>query len=205
MRITATRDVSSLSFPLPLFESIAIADVEHDGERFSIVAGLTETEVAQIKTYALDESDAQLAMTSDRKRFGEGEYQTWYRKERTPFALVHNKSGTVAALAWFGPKPLGRKSMKYLSAEEQQQDETTLESGNWHTISYRSYGDFRGKGLMKGFLNYVMDVYSSVIPEVQIWAIVDINNPASAALARKIGFEKSEEHSDDDHIVMIRR
>src|SRR6185369_6859766 len=108
---------SALVFPLPLYESVPIAEAtSRDGESFMIVAGLDKHMAEQVKQYSLDESDSELIEnTSDKRRFGEGSYEEWYSKQRTPFALIHEKTDTVTAICWFGPKAFGRKSMKYLS------------------------------------------------------------------------------------------
>lgn len=206
MNIRPIKTSQEFLLPPPIYTSEIIAEATaKDGTLFRIMLGLSEGEVRHIRQYALDESDEALAMTSDRKRFGEGSYEDWYQKNRTPFALIHAKTGKVAAFAWFGPKPLGRKSMKYLSKEEQNEDEVKANSENWHTISYRSYGAFRGTGLMTPFVTYVTDFYANAIQGVKIWAIINADNPASAALARKIGFKSvGEENSDPAFLVMIR-
>src|SRR5262245_1922191 len=101
---------------LTIFESHTIGALESKtGIPFDVVIGLSRDLVEQLKVRSLDESDTELQQnTSDRKRFGGGSYEEWYAKERTPYALV-DKSGTLAAIAWYGPKPLGRKSLRYLS------------------------------------------------------------------------------------------
>lgn len=160
-------------------------------------AGLDEDLVAQLKKYSLNTSDGELQKTSDLMRFGAGSYADWYAsKERTMFALVEEGSGTLAALAWFGPKPLGRKSMKHLSEEERARDERAMDSGAWHTIVYRSYPPFRGTGLMTSFLVYVMDVYLKCYPGSKLWAGIYADNPASIGFATKLGFKAVEEVSN---------
>jgi len=109
-----------LILPLALYESMPIADVvANDGDHFVVVVGLDRHMAGQVKHYSLSEDDLELQEnTSDRKRFGEGSYEEWYAKGRVPFALMHEKSDTLTAICWFGPKPIGQKSMKYLSDEE---------------------------------------------------------------------------------------
>lgn len=206
MNIRPIKTPKEFLLPPPIFTSEIIAEATaKGGALFRITLGLNEDGVQQIRQYALDESDEALAMTSDRKRFGEGSYETWYQKNRTPFALIHAHTGKVAAFAWFGPKPLGKKSMKYLSQEEQHEDTVKANSENWHTISYRSYGAFRGTGLMTPFVTYVTDFYTNAMEGAKIWAIINADNPASAALAQKIGFKSvGEENSDPEFLVMVK-
>lgn len=181
-----------------MYECIEVGTLKSkDGEEFTVLAGLDKGLVEQLKTKSLDEGDIELQKnTSDRKRFGEGSYEEWYSKERTPFALV-DKSKALAAIAWFGPKPLGRKSLRYLSeaelAKEGAQDKT-----QWHTIVYRSYDPFRGRGLMTRFVQFALDTYRSAYPEAKFWAGMSTDNPASIGLASKLGFIVREDLADPE-------
>lgn len=180
------------TLPLPpnLYEAILIADaVGKDGGQFLIFAGLIREWVGQLRTCSLDDGDTDLQNhTSDRQRFGDGSYEEWYGKNRTLFSLVDEKTGTLAAVCWFGPKPLGQKSMKHLSPDE---TEVGVRAGaeEWHTVSYRSYGAFRGKGLMKDFVRTCMGQYQKTFPRAKLWLIADAGNAASTALAEKLGFK----------------
>ncbi len=175
--------------PIPIYSAVRIGSMRsRDGDQFSIFAGLSEALAAQLKLKSLDESDTEIQNnTSDRVRFGEGSYEEWYGKGRVPFALV-DAEGNLAALTWFGPKPLGRKSLRHLSAEERAQDERTLDAGDWHTVVYRAYDPYRGKGLMKAFLKGTMDLYRTAYPDSKIWAGIYAENPASIGLVTKLGF-----------------
>jgi hypothetical protein len=204
MEITSSKE---LVLPIPLFamEQLAIG-TGRDGTVFEIIAGLDEKLVEQLKQYSLDESDVELQEnTSDKKRFGEGSYPEWYAKGRVPFVLIEKNSGTLAAISWLGPKPLGQKSMKYLSDDEISK-EKTMDAGEWHTISYRCYGQFRGKGLMRSFVQFTIDAYMQKYPNGKLWAIINTKNMASDALAEKLGFKAQMEvsHPEDNLLVMTR-
>lgn len=187
-----------MSEPLPMYSMQKLDTIPSpEGIPFDIMLGLDKDLVAQLKQLSLDTSDADLqANTSDFKRFGEGSYEEWYGKDRTPYALT-DAMGKLAALAWFGPKPLGRKSLKYLSPEELAK-EHSQEKSEWHTIVYRSYEPYRGKGLMSPFMRYVIADYKKRYPEAKLWAGVNAANAASVGLAQKFGFVISEEHSDPE-------
>lgn len=180
------------SLPLPIYESIQISDyTSKDGEEFSIFLGLDKNMVAQLKKYSLDTSDTELQKnTGDMKRFGVGLYEDWYKKDRTPFALIQRNTNILAALLWFGPKPLGKKSMKFNDTQEQKTGST------WHTMSLRSYPNFRGKGLMKDFTKFAMDFYKEQFPNVTLWAGMDNRNNAVVKLNNVLGFKINEENSD---------
>jgi hypothetical protein len=204
MEVVALAD---LRLPLPLFATLPLGSaVSRDGGTFTVLAGLDQSLVSQLKKYSLDESDTELQEnTSDRMRFGEGSYEEWYGRKRVPFALVNAKTGTLAAIAWFGPKPLAQPSMKYLSDEERKKAEAE-DSGMWHTISYRCYGPYRGKGLMRGFVQFAMDEYLKALPGAKLWAIINTKNQASDALAEKLGFKPLPEasHPEENLLVMVR-
>ncbi|RJP43652.1 N-acetyltransferase [Candidatus Parcubacteria bacterium] len=195
-------------FPLPLYSTARVGSARSsDGEGFLILAGLDKGLVAQLKKFSLDTSDAELQRTSDRERFGGDSYQAWYEKSRTPFALVHEKTGALAAIAWFGPKPLGRKPLNRLSAAERTEEYRRIDSQNWHVIAYRSYPPFRGKGLMKGFTKFAMDAYAGQHPGANFWAGIDTENIGSIALAEGLGFSPDEGISDRTKhwLVMVKR
>jgi RimJ/RimL family protein N-acetyltransferase len=207
MKITPYAVDGKLKFPLPLYESMPIAEaVTENGDSFVIVAGLDKHMAEQVKRYSLDENDADLQEnTSDKKRFGEGSYEEWYSKGRVPFALIHEPSEAVTAIAWFGPKPVGSKSLRYLTPEEAEA-EKKLTSDIWHTISYRCYNPFRGKGLMRDFVQFGIETYLSQYPDGKIWAIINVENPASMKLAEKLGFKPMPEasHPEEHLTVMVR-
>lgn len=186
------------SLPLPLYRSERTGSVNaKDGQEFSIVVGLDKNLVAQLKEKSLDKKDTELQNnTSDYRRFGTGSYEEWYAKERTPYALV-SEDGKLAALAWFGPKPLGRKSLRFLS-EEELANERHQEKNEWHTIVYRSYDPFRGKGIMTPFVRFAMSDYRSRVPGIKLWAGIDSDNAASIGLAEKLGFKIAPEYSDPE-------
>src|SRR3989338_2951915 len=178
----------SVSIPLKLYNSVHIADAtSRDGEGFYIFLGLNKEMVTQLKEYSLDKSDTDRQNnTSDRKRFGEGKYEDWYRKERTPFALVHKETNKLAALVWFGPKPL------------------LSDGNNLQATAWRAYPLFRGKGIMKNFTAFAMDFYREKISGVKFWAVLKKENTGSAGLASSLGFQILPEKSDDASIVMIK-
>jgi len=192
--------------PVPLYNAIQIGSAQNDaGDTFRIFLGLDESIVAQLKKLSLDPADLELDNnTSDRKRFGEGSYEEWYAKSRVPFVLVREGDDKLAALMWYGPKQLGQKSMKHLSKPMREEDVPGPSGDEWHTVSFRSYPPFRGKGVMKDFAKATMDVYLHYFPNVRLWTGTDRSNAASMALSTKLGFTLDESSSDADWVAMVK-
>lgn len=172
--------------PLALFESHPIASLKTgSGEVFTLVLGLSQEHVEALRKKSLDETDEAIqTLTSDPKRFGKGDYASWYEKGRVPFALV-DRNNQLAALVW-----LGR--------------ETLTSEGDWHTIAYRSYAPYRGIGIMKALGMFIVSEYKKYYPEAQIWAAIDEKNPASAGLAKALGMTQDEALSKEKgKIIMV--
>ncbi len=181
--------------PLPIYKSIKIAEaIGKEGDKFSIFIGLDQSLVEQLKKYSADKSDTELQKnTSDWKRFVEGTYEEWYKKNRTSFALVHNESGAMAAIMRFGPEPLLK------------------EVSNWHTIGWRSYNPWRGKGVMKDFAKFTLDFYLQSFTNIKFWISARKENTGSIKLAEFLDFKTDEEKSKEisisenrEALVMIR-
>ena len=188
---------ANFTLPLPIYEAVALGSLQSkDGEQFLMIVGLSKDVVAQLKEKSLDKSDEELQNnTSDYQRFGEGSYEEWYSKNRTPFALIHAKMGQLAALVWFGPKPLGRQSLKYLS-EEERAKELLQKEDVWHTLVYRSYMPYRGKGVMGDFVRFCIEKYKEKYPEAKLWTGMSANNAASAGLSARLGFKRRDDLFD---------
>lgn len=184
------------SLPLPLYGMLKIGDcAAPDGEEFTMWIGADKGVVEQLKEKSLDESDVDIQNnTSDRNRFGEGSYEEWYSKDRTPFSLLA-PDGSLAAFVWFGPKPLGRPSLKYLSGEDRAK-ELEQKEDVWHTLVYRSYAPYRGKGLMTDFVRFATNIYREHYPEAKFWVGMGADNAGSAALATKLGYQSRDDLFD---------
>jgi len=188
MEIAPKQDLENFSLPLPIYKSIHIADATGpEGALFSVFAGLDENIAGELKKLSLDESDREIQEnTDDRKRFGLESYEEWYKKIRTPFALIDKGSGKLAALAWFGPKP-------------------AHEGCKCHAAAWRSYPPFRGKGIMKNFTNFVIDFYMAKFPGTPLWVAIKKGNTRSFDLASKLGFKIDETLTDDQSIIMQKK
>lgn len=184
MKIIPKDNVENFSLPLPIYQSIHIADaIGNGGEKFKIFIGMDEKIVAQLEKYSADESDEELQKyTKDKKRFVEGRYEDWYSKNRTPFVLVQSDSGVMAAHVRFGP-------------------EAAHEGCKCHTVGWRSYKPWRGKGLMKDFTKFAFDVYMEKFPGVKFWITAKKENTGSANLASHLGFKIDEEKSKEETLA----
>jgi RimJ/RimL family protein N-acetyltransferase len=192
MDIKPTSLKKPFNLPPPVYTCIPIAvAVSHNGDRFTITAGLDRGMVEQLAAHSTSDSDIDLQNnTSDRHRFGEGSYEQWYVNDRMPFALVEQSSGALAAIVWYGPKPVGVKPFSNSNIVK------PLAAGSWATFAYRSYPPFRGKGLMKDFVKYAQLIYGQHFPQMKLWGGIMADNAPSLGLAQSLGFRISEELSD---------
>lgn len=202
MKINPRDNLADFSLPLPIYTSFHVADaICKRGEEFDVWVGFEKKYVDQLKKLSLDESDTELQEnTGDAARFGTGSYETWYKKNRTVFALVHKQTDALAAIIWFGPKTLGKKSIKLIK------DGKNKEEKIWHTGSIRSYPNFRGRGMMKNFVEFSMNFYKRYFLNIKFWLGMDDRNGAVIKLATKLGFEVDEKNSDlsDNWLVMTK-
>jgi hypothetical protein len=193
MKIISKKNLPNFLLPLSIYNSIYIADAfSKEGEEFDLLIGLERKYVEQLQQFSLNENDVDLQKnTGDKKRFGEGSYEDWYKKNRTPICLIHKSSDTLAALIWFGPESLFPGDEK-----------------NWHTAGWRSYKPFRGKGIMKNFIDFATDIYMQNVKNteqnINLWVAIKRGNTASSGLASALGFQVLEEASDEVSLIMIK-
>jgi hypothetical protein len=192
MKIIPRDNLPDFTLPLPIFTSIHIADaICKRGEEFDVFVGLEKKYTEQLKKLSADESDVDLQnFTGDRRRFVEKTYEHWYQKNRTPFALIHKQTDSLAAIVWFGPKPIGEKSIKFSGKEKRKSER------DWHIISLRSYPAFRGRGMMKNFGQFAIDVYKRYFPTALFWAGMDDRNSGVVNILSGLNFEIDEKNSD---------
>ena len=198
MKIILRDNAEKYSLPLPILKSVHIADaICREGKEYDVLAGLDKGYIEQLKELSADENDTALRdFTSDRKRFVVGTYEYWYQKNRSIFALINKQNDELAAIVWFGPKPLGKKSPKFSEQLEPKVESERDLSSDWHTISVRSYPKYRGKGIMKVFTKFAMDTYKQHFPHVKFWSGMDDRNPSSVGLHKDLGFVIDEQCSD---------
>jgi RimJ/RimL family protein N-acetyltransferase len=176
--LSGIRQVLSKVPKLELYESKVLATFESNGQTYTIRAGLSRDMADQLVSYAKDEHDEALNKnTHDRERFVEKGYDKWYLdKEPIPFALVDGE-GKLAAIVWFSTSDMP--------------EEVRMESDDakqWDTIGVRSYGDFRGAGLMTPFLQFAFQMYARSRPGRSVWAITNKENGAMQHLLSKFSF-----------------
>ncbi|MEK7613955.1 MAG: hypothetical protein AAB439_03735 [Patescibacteria group bacterium] len=160
----------------PLFELHDIGTVNtKSGVPLRVMQGLSETHLQQLKKYSLDTSDTELAVTSDRKRFGTGSFEEWYAQGRTLYVAV-TPDDVLAGIVWCGPKALPTTDREFGEGSE------------WHTVAYRSYGIFRGAGFMKKFCEMALAHYVTQNTGVRLYVQIACGNDASISLARSLGF-----------------
>lgn len=205
MKISINTIALPAVIPLPLYKTALIGIAETDvGRRFLLQTGLDQAGAAKLRELSLADDQALRENTSDYERFGIGSYEEWYAKGRSIFALIDESSGALAAIAWYGPKPLGRKSIKHLSPDEQAREKESIkDAGDWHTIVFRSYPPYRGTGIMTDFVKATLEIYKGYFPAAHIWAGINGGNAGSIRLCEKLGFTRNETHSSDTWVAMV--
>ncbi len=195
MEITLREPLPIPSLPLPLGEMVTLADVtSSDGDSFTITLGLDEALIAEFKKRSCDTTDTELmTQTADYKRMCEGSYETWYAKERYPFALRH-ESGVLAGLIWFGPR-------EFLTLAEGTQPTRT----DWDTFAIRLYAPFRGKHLATGFAQFALSMHHELRKGRGVCLDTYEEMVGAVALYKKLGFKKVG-YTGGEHrkMVMIR-
>ena len=123
--------------------------------------------------------------------------------KQTPAQIVFEDSKTLALLDIY-PAVNGHTLyllkehypiLPYLSEEELRKEGQQKET-QWHTLVYRSYPPFRGKGLMGAFVRFAIQKYRERYPDVKLWVGLNEANAASVALATTLGFHKREDLVD---------
>jgi hypothetical protein len=182
------KNTAAFALPLPIYTFINLADaIARDGEEFDVFVGLPKKYVEELQRLSTDPTDADLQKnTDDRLRFG-GAYEEWYHDHKVLFALIHKRTDSLAALAWLEP--------------------VTYRDIIFHALSVRSYPLFRGKGIIKNFLRYILEIYKEHFPKVQFSAGVPANSNRIIRILSEIGFERDEENSDlvNNWLVMVQK
>jgi hypothetical protein len=183
-----------LVLPLPLFASIELGTLEgKDGTLFSIVAGLDEPAVSQLKERSLDMSDVELQNnTADYKRFGTGKYEDWYSKSRVPF-VAFDPGKRLAAIVWFGADEPPALTNDHAFPQK-----------NWDTIAFRSYAPYRGAGIMSPMSRFVVAMHAKVAPDRTLWLETNVDNEAGKYLFHKLGFADVGNSVRNGRLVMTR-
>ena len=88
-----------------------------------------------------------------------------------------------------------------------EEGEQSDPADNWHTIVFRSYPPFRGKGLMKNFALFAMDIYKKHFPNAIFWLGTNDMNKGMRKLGSELNFEPDENASDlsMNWLVMVKK
>lgn len=178
--------------PLPLYKRVFIGTlVMPDSTRLSIYLGADEDTAHQLREQALSADEELLTNTHDRARFGEGSYEDWYAKGRSPFSLVDDV-GNLAAFIWFGAE---------MPPKECAQG---VESVLWDTVAFRSYPPYRGRGMMTPLACFVIETYERLMPGHHLWLAARTENIPALGLYGKLGFQVCGYGEDGTRTYMIR-
>lgn len=139
-----------------------------------------------------------LSTTRDEERFTDkAAFDAWYQKLRKVYTLVdeHKK---LLGIIWFGNK-LMPKNTHYSSS---------LDTSHYAiTFAIRLYGNARGKGLSKNFIDKAWGMYCESEeylrnPNKGIWLETNINNFPAISAYKKIGFVLVSKPDDKGRVIM---
>lgn len=192
--VTPLSIASSIKLPLPIFTSVPVARlVDDSGEQYAILAGVPEEIAQELRARSLDATDEALqSNTRDRERFGpDGSYEAWYEKGRFPLVLL-NATNQLAAIAWYGRSPVPTDSAQPIDT-----------AGEWDTAGYRAYGTFRGRGLMRPFIRFTLELHGDLFPGKKVWIETNADNTAGRRVFEGAGFRDCGARTANGRIMMI--
>lgn len=166
---------------------------------FSIQLGITENQIDQLIKFA--SSDTKLRQfTSDPKRFSDrNEYDKWKSGGRTIYTLVDNQQN-LSGIIWFGKKE------PHISKRDILENFDPNKLGI--TFAIRTYGETRGKGIGRHFMEETFKHFQS-LPETQalekqgMWLETSVDNIPAVRLYQKFGFRTVTTPDEAGKIIMI--
>lgn len=150
------------------------------GEELSLKIGITPTQVGQLITFTHQDKLVQ-QFTQDLDRFKDkSNFYTWLNQGKSIYTLVDVRDN-LCGLIWFSTKlaPIGNYNL---------------------TVAIRVYGQMRGQGLSKKFLQIAIQHFS---PDGSLWVIIDWDNTASIKLHKAFGFKVVTKDQNQDKIVLV--
>ena len=125
--------------------------------------------------------------TSDKKRFKNlSAFEAWLGKNPSYF-VFSDKGENLIALVWFSHKKMPISGFAEF---------------NW-SLALRVYGEARGKGLAKEFLNLALTIFKNQSPDRKIWLSTSFDNLAAIKTYQKLGLKKVSEPNEKAKILMV--
>lgn len=150
------------------------------GEELSIKVGIAPNQVNQLITFTHQDKLIQ-KFTQDLDRFKtKDSFYNWLKDEKCIYSLVDSRNN-LCGIIWFSKK-------------------TRPEIKPTTTLGIRIYGDTRGQGLGKKFLNLVMKNFNC---QTGIWSVIDKNNAPSIKIHETLGFKQVTNPDKQDKIIFV--
>ena len=125
--------------------------------------------------------------TSDEKRFKDlVSFKTWSKHTPDKFVFLDEEDNLIA-LVWFSHKKMPISGFAEF---------------NW-SLALRVYGEARGKGLAKEFLDLALTIFKKQSPDRKIWLSTSFDNLAAIKTYQKLGFKKVSEPNEKGKILMM--
>lgn len=167
------------------------------GLTFDFKQGVAEEQISQLITFASKDPEI-IRWTSDPKRFANYKaYEKWLKKERVIYTLA-DQEGNLQGIIWFGEERLPEK--EYIREINP--------SDYGITFAIRTYGEARGKGIAKVFMNKALKkfLHSERYKETTangIWLETSVENRSAVGLYEKGGWSQISNPDENKRILMV--
>lgn len=173
-----------------IYQNNTVAELANS---IKIKQGITPNQIHQLIIYT--NQDKQVAkFTSDIKRFhNKDAFSNWIKNGKYIYTIVDIRDNLLG-IVWFSEKS---PSIQFDHAENYQ-----------FTVAIRIYGEFRGQGLGKQFLNFSIRHFKTTFEYLSadkrgIWVTISNDNIPSVKLHETLKFTKVTKPNDQGKIVMI--
>ncbi|MBI2600656.1 GNAT family N-acetyltransferase [Candidatus Daviesbacteria bacterium] len=156
--------------------------------------GISEKQINQLIYYTNNDLDIG-KFTSDLKRFKNRQmFDKWQKKKRTIFTITDEKSNLLG-IFWIGEEDLaGEKIPNQDLLFSFKREDYGI------TFAVRIYGQARGKGLAKEFIERSFKEFNA---KKKIWLDTKVENERAISLYKKLGFKTATRADKEGWIIMI--
>lgn len=172
-----------------IYQNNTVAKINTDS--IKIKQGLTPNQINQLITFT--NADAQvLQFTSDSQRFSNKKtFNSWLKNGKYMYSLV-NINDNLLGIVWFSEK---QPPVEFANSQKYR-----------FTVAIRIYGESRGKGFSKQFLNFSIKHFQKTpeylsLKQTGLWVVIDKGNVPSLKLHESLKFKQVTKPDNQDKII----